>query len=225
MTLSDFVRAGNQAGDPALYEVENLALDRRGLVLSAMRTFAPWREKVLVDLGCGSGFWFRHYVDAATVIGVEPDETLIPLARKRDENVEVMLGSAEHIPLPDASADVVHARFAYFWGEGCERGLEEVARVLAPGGRLVVVDNDESHGEFAELLTSAYPRREPEKWWAERGAEIERVLSDWSFDSRRDLEAVLRLECPRPVADAWLASNLGRTEISYGYLVVCWTRP
>lgn len=223
MSLPDFVRSGNQAADPALYEVENLALDRQGLVLSAMRDFAPWTGKRLVDLGCGSGFWFRHYTDAATVIGVEPDETLIPLARERDENVEVVLGSAEHIPLPDASVEVVHARFAYFFGAGSEAGLAEVARVLAPGGRLVVIDNDERQGEFAELLARAYPRREPEKWWAERGAEIERVLSDWSFDSRGDLEAVLRLEFPPAVADAWLAANPERTDISYGYLVVCWT--
>lgn len=224
MTFSDFVRAANQAGDPALYEVENLSLDRRGLVLSAMRNVAPWAGKRLVDLGCGSGFWFRHYTDAATVVGVEPDETLIPIARARDENVRVVLGSAEHIPLPDASVDVIHARFAYFWGAGCERGLDEVARVLAPGGHLVVVDNDENHGEFAELLSRAYPRREPERWWAERGAAIERVLSDWSFDTRGDLEAVLRLEFPRAVADSWIAENPERLELSYGYLVVCWTR-
>jgi SAM-dependent methyltransferase len=69
-----------------------------------------------VDLGCGSGFWLPGYADeAAKVIGVEPDPALVKLAADRDPRAEVVAGSAEHIPLPDASADVVHARFAYFW--------------------------------------------------------------------------------------------------------------
>ncbi len=44
--------------------------------------------------------------------GVEPDPRLLPLAAARDPRVRVLRGSAEHIPLPDHSVDVVHARFA-----------------------------------------------------------------------------------------------------------------
>jgi predicted RNA methylase len=49
-----------------------------------MRTLAPWRDRVLLDLGCGSGFWLPGYADeAARVIGVEPDPALVPLAESR----------------------------------------------------------------------------------------------------------------------------------------------
>jgi SAM-dependent methyltransferase len=195
-------------------------------VLAAMRGPAPWAGKTLVDLGCGSGFWLPGYADeAAEVFGVEPDERLLPSARARDPRVRVLHGSAEHVPLPDASADVVHARFAYFFPPGCDAGLAEVMRVLRPGGALVVVGNDLRHGEFAELL-----RRSPwapdladgsprDAWWSRRGAARTEVLSDWRFDSRADFEAVLRLEFPRSVADPWLARHPAALGLAYGYLL------
>jgi ubiquinone/menaquinone biosynthesis C-methylase UbiE len=136
VTFPDFSPAGNQGGDPDAYELENRALDRDGLVLQAMRDLAPWRDKVLLDLGCGSGFWLPGYAaEAARAIGVEPDPRLRPLAAARDPRATVLAGSAEHIPLPDASVDVVHARFAYFFPPGVDAGLAEVMRVLRPGGK------------------------------------------------------------------------------------------
>ena len=191
-----------------------------------MRDRAPWAGRTLVDLGCGSGFWLPGYADeAAEVIGVEPDERLLPLARARDPRVRVLHGSAEHLPLPDAGADVVHARFAYFFPPGRDRGLAEVMRILRPGGALVVVGNDMRHGEFADLL-----RRSPwapeladggprDGWWARRGAERTEVLSDWRFESRTDFEAVLHLEFPAYVADPWLTRHPDALGLTYGYLL------
>lgn len=219
VTFHDFIPSGNQAVNPKVYEIENNALDRRGLVLAAMRQLAPWAGKRLVDLGCGSGYWLSSYTDAADVIGVEPDVTLLPLARARHPRVPVLHGSAEHLPLPDDSVDVVHARFAYFFGPGSERGLEQVRRVLRPGGRLVVMDNDQVSGEFAALLREARAVYDADSWWRERGAERVDVMSDWTFDSRADLEAVLRLEFPGGIADRWLAAHPDRTSLTYGYVL------
>lgn len=131
--LGDFMPAPNQGGNADLYEVENRALDPDGRVLAAMRERAPWAGRTLLDLGCGSGFWLPGYAgEAAEVIGVEPDDSLLPRAARRDPRVKVLRGSAEHIPLEDGSADVVHARFAYFFPPGRDAGLAEVRRVLRP---------------------------------------------------------------------------------------------
>ena len=135
MSHPDFQPAPNQGARPDLYELENRAMDPDHLVLDAMRDLAPWAGKTLLDLGCGSGYWLPGYAArAAAVIGVEPDPALVALAAARDSRVRVLAGSAEHIPLPDASVDVAHARFAYFWPPRCAAGLAEVLRVLTPGG-------------------------------------------------------------------------------------------
>lgn len=223
--FDDFQPAPNITGRPDLYELENRALDPDGLVLAAMRTLAPWQGKTLVDLGCGTGYWLPVYADeAATVVGVEPDMGLLDVAARRDRRALVVPGSAEHLPLLDASVDVVHARFAYFWPPRCAAGLAEVLRVLRPGGALVVVDNDQRHGEFAELLSAAANAAQGQAevtdgWWADRGAERIEVMSRWQFASRADTEAVLRLEFPGPVADRWLARNPRRSGLTYGYVL------
>jgi SAM-dependent methyltransferase len=185
-TFPDWRFAPNIGGHPDIYEIENRALDPDGHVLAAMRNLAPWGGRTLVDLGCGTGFWLAGYArDAARVIGIEPDPALRARAEARIRGLpraEVLPGSAEHLPLPGRSVDVVHARFAYFLSPGIvgtaratgagggmasgasgqagagapgDAGLAEVMRVLRPGGSLIVVDNDYRWGEFAGLLAAA----------------------------------------------------------------------
>jgi SAM-dependent methyltransferase len=253
----DWRFAPNIGGHPGLYEIENRALDPDGHVLAALRNLAPWNGRTLVDLGCGTGFWLAGYArDAARVIGVEPDPALraraaariraLPAAEPPPGSVEVVPGSAEHLPLADRSVDVVHARFAYFLspgivgrgnGGGADRGeapgdagLAEVMRVLRPGGSLVVVDNDYRWGQFADLLAAAssvppqHTARAIDTWWRERGATRHEVRTQWRFASRADLAAVLNIEVPAAVARAWRARHPGVTSLSYGYVLFAVTR-
>ena len=225
----DWRFAPNIGGYPDRYELENKALDRAGHVLAAMRAIAPWAGRTVVDLGCGTGYWLDRYAaEAARVIGIEPDPALRAAARRAASSLpraHVLAGSAEHMPLGDDSAEVVHARFAYFFPPGTDAGLAEVLRVLRPGGHLVAVDNDYRRGEFARLLAASAARpplataAAVDAWWRDRGATRHEVRSRLDFASRADLSAVLHIEFPAEVARAWLRRHPAATGLSYGYVL------
>lgn len=206
---------------PAIYEIENRAVDPDGALADAMLAVDHWAGRTVLDVGCGTGFhlpWFAE--TAASVVGVEPHADLVSLARRRTRrlsNVVVHQGVAQALSLPDASVDVVHARWAYFFGPGCEPGLAELDRVVRRGGTAYVIDNDATRSTFGAWFRRGYPAVDPvavERFWSTRGWARVPVDLRWSFSSRADLEAVVRIEFARAVADQVLAEHIG-TEVDY----------
>lgn len=229
--LDDWVGAPNIAGEPETYELENAALARDGRLDAALFDVAPWDGRRLVDIGCGTGFWLPLYADrACDVIGVEPDPALLALAERRVHrvgNIEVLAGSAEHLPVDDGSADIVHARFAYFFGSGCERGLAEVRRILAPGGTFIAIDNSWSGGDFARLLRASTGGNadidpdETNRWWEHQGAERHEITGAWAANSNEELERILRIEFPAPVVEDFIATHPHPT-LTYRFALFVW---
>jgi SAM-dependent methyltransferase len=213
---------------PEVYELENRAADPGGRVLDAMRSVSDWSGRTLLDVGCGTGYHLPLWApDAATVIGVEPHPALAALARRRTralDHVRVLDGTAEALPLPDASVDVVHARWAYFFGPGCEPGLAELDRVVRRGGAAFVIDNDATRSTFGGWFRRGFPDVDPdavEGFWSVRGWTRIPVDMGWTFGSREDLEAVVRIELPPEAAEAALAAHAGT---SVDYAVNVWWR-
>ena len=222
------VRSPNIWEHPAIYEVENHAVDRDGLIEQAMREVDDWAGREVLDLGCGSGFHLPRFAETASrVYGVEPHPGLLRLAARRTRSlatVSLLAGTAQAVPLPDASVDVAHARWAYFFGPGCEPGLAELDRVMRPGGRAFVIDNDDTRSTFGSWLHLGYPDRETAElaeFWAGQGWEAHPLGMAWTFDSREDLEAVVRIEFPAAAADEILASRDG---LEVDYAITVWTR-
>ncbi|GAA5062075.1 class I SAM-dependent methyltransferase [Streptomyces sp. SID10815] len=97
----------------------------------------------VVDLGAGTGQLTKGLRAAGiTVIAVEPDARMRDELVRNHDGVEAHLGSAEHIPLPDASVDAVLAGNAFHWFDQ-ERAFPEIARVLRPGGVVAALWNDD----------------------------------------------------------------------------------
>ena len=202
---------------PEIYEIENRAVDpdrvieaavgelveesRRGLLGGA----ETWGQ--VLDVGCGNGFHLPRLAERAEhVFGVEPRASLAAAAMHRTlhlSNVTIRQGVAQGLPLPAASIDVAHARWAYFFGPGCEPGLAELARVVRRGGLAVVLDHDSTRSElgrwFADgLAVDGIPRDVAayEGFWARQGFSRRQLDVRWRFENSEDLAAVLKIEFP-----------------------------
>lgn len=215
---------------PDVYEIENRGVDPDGAIWAAMREVADRSGRRVLDLGCGSGFHLPVLArDAAEVVGVEPHPPLVAQARARLDGAglgaaRVLAGTAQALPLPEHSVDVVHARWAYFFGPGCEPGLAELERVVAPGGTAFVIDNDASRSTFGGWFRRAWPDYDPaaiERFWRRQGWSVSRVDMRWEFPTREDLEAVVGIEFRPRLARALLAGHAGR---SVDYAVNLWHR-
>ena len=103
--------------------------------------------RIWVDLGTGPGglgLALLEKVSEGTMVLIDPDADALRRAldaahqRGVASRVVVVTGSAESIPLPDESVDVVVSRGSfYFWPDRAQ-GLREIWRILRPGGRAMI---------------------------------------------------------------------------------------
>jgi SAM-dependent methyltransferase len=95
----------------------------------------------VLDLGAGTGKLTRLLLTRfARVVAVEPADAMRRLLAELCPDAEALAGSAEAIPLADASVDAVFSAEAFHWFDG-ERALAEIARVLRPRGALALMWN------------------------------------------------------------------------------------
>ena len=132
----------------------------------ALDWLLPSGKPRVVDLGAGTGKLTRQIRDRGlSVTAVEPSAQMLDQLRVSVPGVPAVKGSAEDIPLPDASADVVLVAQAWHWVDPA-RAVPEVARVLSPGGRLGLVWNvrderSEWVRRLGEIIGSPEQNRDP----------------------------------------------------------------
>lgn len=101
----------------------------------------------VLDVGAGTGKCTRLLVaTGAEVVAVEPAVAMRDALARNVAEAEVREGSAEALPLPDASVDAVVAATAFHWFDHA-RAMPELARVLRPGGMLACLWNERDERE------------------------------------------------------------------------------
>jgi SAM-dependent methyltransferase len=98
-------------------------------------------HSVVLELGAGTGKFTPRLLDIGTrVIAVEPVDAMRVQFAQRYPEIELLDGSAEHIPLKSGTVDAVICAHSFHWFANPE-AMAEIYRVLKPGGRLGVVWN------------------------------------------------------------------------------------
>ncbi|MEU4428210.1 class I SAM-dependent methyltransferase [Actinoplanes sp. NPDC024001] len=107
----------------------------------ALDWLLPAGEPRVLDLGAGTGKLTRQVrARGLDVVAVDPSPGMLGELRRVLPEVPAHLGTAESIPLPDHSVDVVLVAQAWHWVDAA-RALPEICRVLTPGGRLGLIWN------------------------------------------------------------------------------------
>jgi SAM-dependent methyltransferase len=129
----------------------------------------PGRD--VLDLGAGTGKLTRALLaTGANVIAVEPGDAMRAELERVVPGAKSLRGSAEDIPLPDASVDGIAVGQAFHWFRHDE-AIPELHRVLRPGGRIALVWNSRDaeqpiQREIGDLIAAFVPSDRPpaESW-------------------------------------------------------------
>jgi phosphatidylethanolamine/phosphatidyl-N-methylethanolamine N-methyltransferase len=101
----------------------------------------------ILEIGVGTGLSFDDYDDTTEVTGIDMSEPMIARARERANTghypfiKELAIMDAHNLAYPDASFDCVVGQFVITLVEDPERVLSECARVLRPGGQIILVNH------------------------------------------------------------------------------------
>ena len=114
-----------------------------------------WREKAadnligtsVLDLGSGTGAAFDQLLHYET-IAIDPDKKMLELNTFENK----VLGIAENLPFEDNSFDNVFCSFVWRNVSDTNRALDEIFRVLRPGGKFVLLDMTRPKNSFLKLL-------------------------------------------------------------------------
>lgn len=112
-------------------------------VLATLAALLP-RSTRIADLGCGTGALLPTLAQAAALVyGIDREEAMLEVAAARTAelpNVILKNGRLDALPLPDAAVDVALCQLVLHHVRELAPVYREAARILAPGGRFVVVD-------------------------------------------------------------------------------------
>ena len=114
-----------------------------------------WREKAVsnlignsvLDLGSGTGAAYKQLLNFETT-AIDPDKKMLELNTFENK----VLGSAEKLPFEDNSFDNVFCSFVWRNVSDTNKALEEVHRVLKPGGKFILLDMTRPKNSFLKML-------------------------------------------------------------------------
>ncbi len=161
----------------------------------------------VIDVACGSGILAKTVLeqlgDECSIVGIDSNEGMLDVARTKTARIEWRNASAESLPFEDASFDAVLCQFGLMYFEYREHALQEMMRVLRPGGSLAIAVWDKlenNPGLAAE-----------ERLWQELFGE---EAADDAPYSLGDKQVLRRLLTSSGIADGEIITRKGRARFA-----------
>jgi ubiquinone/menaquinone biosynthesis C-methylase UbiE len=178
------------------------------LIDLAMRNkrLRPYRKRIagaaegrVLEIGIGSGLNLPFYPLRSEIFGLDPSPQLLTRARRKTHSlrgrVQLLTGSAEHIPLADRSIDTIVSTWTVCSIPDVAGALEEMRRVLRPGGRLLFVE----HGRAPEPGVARWQDGLTPLWrHLSGGCHLNRKIDDLITDTRFRIDRLQTGYMPGP---------------------------
>lgn len=142
------------------------------------------KGKIAADIGAGTGFITEGLIHKGLqVIAVDQSEAMLKEMRKKFthcDKIDYRIGKAETLPIADGTVDYVFANMCLHHVEKPSKAIKEMARILRPGGKLIITDlnkhtfeflKDEHHDRWL-----GFKREDIRKWFIEAG--LKEVIVD-----------------------------------------------
>ncbi|KMY65874.1 methyltransferase [Desulfocarbo indianensis] len=174
--------------------------------------YAGFSQGACLDIGCGGGYLGIALAQCSdmNIKFLDPLDEMLAIAGRNvaehglRDRTEIVRGSSDSIPLPDASVDLAVSRGSVFFWENLEASFQEIHRVLAPGGIAYI------GGGFG---SSRLKEGAIQKWEAEKGDS-----SQWKENIRRNIGP----DAPRKYREALQRASVPLHEIIHNQEVGLW---
>jgi demethylmenaquinone methyltransferase/2-methoxy-6-polyprenyl-1,4-benzoquinol methylase len=163
----------------------------------AVASFQEERPQQVLDVACGTGDFVTAVLKASPtskVIGLDFSEAMLTLARRKIHRATFVQGDVMDLPFEDKRFDVVTVGFGLRNFVDIPRALAQMARVLKPGGRLVILEATRPGTRLKQGLFKAYQKSvAPIVGWltGHPGAYSYLMRSMQAMPSSSELEAML----------------------------------
>lgn len=155
-------------------------------ILKQREKVVPEARGQVLEIGMGAGHNLPYYQrgEVERIVGIDPCSTSWRLAQPRAKKlgvpIEFIEGSAESMPLPDAAFDTVLMTYSLCTIPDAQAALQEMRRVLKPGGRLVFCE----HGEAPDATVARWQQRVNPVWRRLLGGcNLNRPITRWITDA------------------------------------------
>jgi len=194
--------------------------DQRGNLFAALNEIADPGGKIVADLGAGTGRVARLLSFLAQrVIACDISLPMLQIAQQQltisgMDNVALVTAENRLLPLPDACVDVAVEGWSFghavgwhpaTWRQEVQRMLDEMHRILRPGGTLVLIETLGTGSKSPEPPTSGLA--ELYKWWESIGFQHRWIRTDYQFEDLEEAEKLTRFFFGDALADQVVRDN------------------